>query len=129
MTADLAPSVSEVLAELRTRGADRRTASPELRAAFADLVRQETAPDFFLSASLAAALAAIEADTPRFESERAELQRKELRQSARMRLRRDRRQTQSASCCLYYYSRSAADHSYWRTCHRCKQPLVYVSPK
>lgn len=120
-----AATLPGLLKQLECHGANRRSAAPKLRAAFAEIKRQIEEPDLFGSVAIESAGDALAADSRRYEAEQKEEARREMARWKRERVRRERRTVSWAKCCLHLYSRNAHEHHYWTHCHKCKQPLTY----
>lgn len=115
-----------LLAEIEEHGANRRTASPALRQAFADVRRQATQPDLFVSFTIETAQSALSADAARFEREQRDEAALESRRWERRARQAAKLRSYSARCCLYFYSYDDTAKSHWTTCHKCRQPLTYT---
>lgn len=121
-----AATLPALLKELESHGANRRTATPQLRAALAEVKRQIEEPDLFGSVAIQSADAALAADAPRYEAEQKEEFRRSMARAKRERIRRERRTVTWAKCCMYLYSRNAHEHHWWTHCHKCRKPLTYA---
>lgn len=120
-----AGTLPALLKELESHGANRRSASPQLRAALAEVKQQIDQPDLFGCVAIQYADAALAADAPRYKAEQREETRRSMARAKRDRVRRERRTVSWSKCCVYLYHRNAHEHHFWTHCHKCKKPLAY----